>query len=1186
MRVRRLDLLRYGHFTDRSFELPAGDVDLHIVFGPNEAGKSTALAAIEDLLFGVPVRSPYNFLHDYASLRIGAVLENGQVSLEVVRRKGSKDTLLGTDNLPIPGGETALQPLLAGADRSFFERMFSLDHVRLETGGREILDAEDDIGQMLFSVGAGIGGLRDLLEELAKEANELWAPRRARYRRYYQAHDRFTNAGTELRQQTLTANMWQESKKAYERAEEAYGEIESEFEKLSAEGRRLSRIRRVYRDVCRMAVLREETDIADLERVISLTDDARSVLEEAERRDNELSTRIDTLSDHLAKAREELANLTFDNRLILRSHDILDLHERRIEIRREKADLPKRQAELEAVEAELRDLSTELGWREDARKVVARIPARTKLRAVRSLLGQRGRLASDVENRAGSLQEAEVERDDFQQTIEAFGTAPDISGLRAVIKTIREHGDVTGRLRRAVQEVKHTQDRLDRLLASMNPTVPNARAAAEMRVPPETMVHTHRDSLQDWERRTRDAVRQRETSEEELDRARRNFRSAVRDEQVVSVRTLQEARDDRDALWRLVKKKHISNRPISKKEADRHADALDDLAAAFEPAIRHADDLADRRFDNAEAAGRLAEMSRSIDEQMASVCQMRERQETLLREGERLDADWQALWEEAPISALAPDVMLEWLRARTSLLEAVEDRAEATSAMEVLKEEEREAREGLLKELSSLGAERGTLRDDTLRILLERAEGIRIDYEEEAKTTNQLEERLKEAEQTVERRHRELDRAQQAWLRWQKAWSDALTEVGLTTASNPDSVSALIEVMEQIREKSLRINDLRYQRIGKIKRDIIDFEAVVATMVDDVAVDLAGTPAEEAVLEIENRLTRARRIQDIKAKKEQEIGELEHDLRALDEKRETARGSVNYLKDAAGVETSEELRRAIEKSDSLRAVQLELDTVLRTLKQQGDGLTAAELEEECDHVDIDQIVARENTTGARLKRLQEQLAEAAEKRAEARNAFQAIGGDAVAARAESTRQEALVEIGEISERYVRVRTSALLLQWAIDRYRREKQAPLLKRAGQLFAIVTGGSFTELRVDYDAKDKAYLTGLRPSGEVVRVPGMSSGTGDQLYLALRIAAMEDYLEHASPLPFVADDLFVNFDNDRARAGFQVLGELAKKTQVLFFTHHLHLLEIARQTLGGSISQVTVNSDWDSRSSRASA
>jgi uncharacterized protein YhaN len=42
----------------------------------------------------------------------------------------------------------------------------------------------------------------------------------------------------------------------------------------------------------------------------------------------------------------------------------------------------------------------------------------------------------------------------------------------------------------------------------------------------------------------------------------------------------------------------------------------------------------------------------------------------------------------------------------------------------------------------------------------------------------------------------------------------------------------------------------------------------------------------------------------------------------------------------------------------------------------------------------------------------------------------------------------------------------------------------------------------------------------------------------------------------MPFIADDLFINFDDKRAAAGFQVLNELAKKTQVLFFTHHQHL------------------------------
>ena len=47
----------------------------------------------------------------------------------------------------------------------------------------------------------------------------------------------------------------------------------------------------------------------------------------------------------------------------------------------------------------------------------------------------------------------------------------------------------------------------------------------------------------------------------------------------------------------------------------------------------------------------------------------------------------------------------------------------------------------------------------------------------------------------------------------------------------------------------------------------------------------------------------------------------------------------------------------------------------------------------------------------------------------------------------------------------------------------------------------------------------------------------------------------------LPFLADDLFVNFDDDRARAGLEVLADLARSTQVLVFTHHSHLVELAR-------------------------
>ena len=169
---------------------------------------------------------------------------------------------------------------------------------------------------------------------------------------------------------------------------------------------------------------------------------------------------------------------------------------------------------------------------------------------------------------------------------------------------------------------------------------------------------------------------------------------------------------------------------------------------------------------------------------------------------------------------------------------------------------------------------------------------------------------------------------------------------------------------------------------------------------------------------------------------------------------------------------------------------------------------------------------------------------------------------------------------EVAERYARVKTSAMLLQWAIDRYRRENQAPLLKRAGELFKIVTGGSFSRLQVEFDDRDNPHLTGVRPGGNTVPVSGLSTGTADQLYLALRIASVEHYLEPPDApserpvaLPFVADDLFINFDDERAAAGFKLLGELSRKTQVLFFTHHLHLVDIARKALGGSVSSMTL-------------
>ena len=1172
MRLRRLNLIRYGHFTDNSFELPAGKSDIHVVFGPNEAGKSTVLAAIEDMLFGIPMHSPYDFLHDYNSMRIGALLENTSESLEVLRRKGNKDTLLDPVGSPIAGGEGVLTPYLAGADRSFFERMFNLDHVRLEVGGREILEAKDDVGQMLFSAGIGIAGLRERLNELRSEADELWNARRSKHRKFYIADDKLQKAKKELREQTFTANKWRELKRTYESAQEAYLEIDKKIKKASTERNRLSRIRRVFSDVRRKKEL--DNLLAELDDVIRLPEDAAMLVRDAEHRDTEAAIRIATLQEQLERDQVSLKGLTFDETLVQRAEDVHQLHERRIEVRSGKADLPERHAELNAAEEELRASATELDWREtDSMVLIERIPPRNKVGVLRTLLGQRGQLVADVTAHTRALQEHQETYEALKQRLDEMDQPADVGRLTLVINTLRGQGDLTGRVRNADKTHKSVQELVERKLKALKPGGIDEETLANMVVPVQAVVQEYREREQDWKRRLRETQQKASSVQQELDGAIATFNRVERDEQVVTDEELKDARSRRDVLWNLVKLMHVQGEPIPEDQRSGLEQELEDLAGFFEPAMARADDLADRRFDHAETAGRITEIKRKIREQEILLEQMQENETKHIEEGEKLQADWTSMWAAAPFEPLAAEVMLEWLDTREKILETIEEREEANNSLEALCDEEHKEREKLLSELAVLGVDVAPLEKDSLNMLIEHATEEQRLREAEADKKVQLEKDFDDVAKRVTQQERDLTQAIEAQDEWQKKWVVALGELGLAENTTLEAVSAQLDVIDQMRETAGSIKSLRYERIDKINRAITDFEQIVRELVEDLAGDLVDQPAENAVLELERRLAEAERVQGLYEKKNQEVERLQTQITELQNERRELTGSIFHLKRLAEVETNEALKEAIRRSEQQRSLEDERQQSINKLKRDGDEKSHEELLEECEGVVIDEVAAREMSILAELKDLQKLQNDATEERYRAREAFQAVGGDDAAARAAANKQEALAEMQEVAERYVRVKTSSMLLQWAIDRYRQEKQAPLLKRAGNLFKIATGGSFSSLQVEYNDQDKAYLTGVRPSGGIVPMSGLSTGTADQLYLALRIAAIEDYLERADALPFIADDLFINFDDERAAAGFRLLEELSQKTQVLFLTHHLHLVDLARKTFGDSVNLVNL-------------
>ena len=1175
MRVGKLDLLRYGRFTDVSLGFPATNPDVHIIFGPNEAGKSTSLAAIEDLLFGVRHNSPYNFVHDYGSMRVGGVLEHNGKTLEVRRRKGNRDTLLRPDETPLTSGDSALMPFLSGADQTFFTRMFSLNHERLAKGGREILEAKDEVGQTLFSAGAGLSGLHGLIAALIKEADNLWAPRRAAHRKYYKALDALEGAEKALREHTITASKWQEIKRSCDADLEVYDDLEKEIESRSAEQRKLSRIRRVYREVRRLTALDEE--VAALGMVVLLPDDADKQLVDAEQEESDARSRVEELTEQLSRAREDRTELRYDETLLLLSDDIQQLHKQRIEVQKEKSDLPKRRAELASAEARLQRLAEELGWEaNDTDDLIARIPQRARITAVRTLLTHRGERASATENAKDVVQEAEAHVEDIQRELDGTEGGVAVSALAAVIGATRDFRDIGSRIKAAEKEVKRAQAAIPKRLKPLRPQVSSEQALVEIAMPPRTSVQDHRDLIRELEQQAKSCRDRIRKVEQEIAQHRKRYDRLARDEAVVGLGELARARRERDAGWSLIRRHYIEEVAVPEEELTAFVASAANLPEAYEGRVKAADTLADRRFNKAQAAGEIAVIARQIAEQQELLDSLHEQERALREDSRALEEAWQQVWAEAPFEPLAPDLMLNWLDARDEVLDTIESSAAAARQITALKEEESDAKATIIAELTALDEEVEGLKGQPLSIVLEAGSAVQQRHEKSAESRSALQDRLCKAQADEGRKQVKLKKAEAAWSKWQDQWVAGVKRIGLGEDALPEVVADQLDAIDDMRAVATDINQLQHERIGKIERDIESFNSSVTELVRAAASDVAKLEPEDAVFELEKRLEESKRIRDQQRDKDKAIASLEKRIEECEEVRRDARKALRKLQDMADVEEIDQLREAINKSRRRRELDDERTRIVETLATEGDGLTLPELSQECEVVDLDQVAVREETLQQELDDLRGRLMEAAERRTQSRQAFEAIGGDDRAARAAAAKQEALATMRDVAEQYVRIRSAATLLQWAIDRYRREKQAPLLKRAGEMFAILTLGSFIDLRVEFEDQDRAHLAGTRPDGTSVSVGGMSDGTSDQLYLALRLASVDEYLSRAHPLPFVADDLFVNFDDSRAAAGFEVLGQLGRTTQVLFFTHHQHLVEIARATLGKSINVILLEED----------
>jgi chromosome segregation protein len=361
------------------------------------------------------------------------------------------------------------------------------------------------------------------------------------------------------------------------------------------------------------------------------------------------------------------------------------------------------------------------------------------------------------------------------------------------------------------------------------------------------------------------------------------------------------------------------------------------------------------------------------------------------------------------------------------------------------------------------------------------------------------------------------------------------------------------------------------RRIVGMERDAERFTSSVRALAQAVAPDLANGEPEHTLSALKQRLAEARTADALRREKARRAEEAREARLAAAHRREAADRAVASLASQAGLSDRAELQDIAARLAKRDAIRVDITRRRQELDNAADGRDEASLREALAAYDPE----RADSEAARLAEeaisldAEGQQAFAAKQGAAERLA--ALEGSVDAELALQQRRGAEAEMLDAGRQWAVLSIAALMIETAIKRQRVGRQEPMMARAGVLFGLMTGGAYEGLGQVYDEDDAPHLVGRRASGAEVAVADMSEGTRDQLYLALRLAYVEDYAVRAEPAPFLCDDLFSSFDDRRTAFGLRALAEIGGTVQPILFTHHGFVVEAARRELGDAVDVV---------------
>ena len=1138
MRFDNFNLKAYGPYTERTLELPAQDGgDLHVIYGPNEAGKSSLLRAIRDMLFGIPAKTTDNFIHEYRKLRVGGQVSTPEKTLAFLRKKGNVNTLLATDESAL--SESEMSAFLGAIDVTYFTQMFGLDTEKLRSGAQALLSGEGSTGEILFSASNGGVSVKETIASLQAESDQFFRPRKAKGVKVYETLDQIKALKKELKDSKLKPAAYAKATRIAQKLQESVSEMRARTGTLEQSLRTLEAQKQAI-----PIYLRYEESISKLQQydLPTLAPDfaqnlrqqqldmvqAEASLSSAQASLASIKSRIDSLPDVLF-VDSDISKVE----ALVQQEDVYRYH---------MTEHLKFTTDLERVQSELQQILEDLNL--SSITDIPPVPSQQEFQKLRATL--RGLYELQAKDMASSQEIEMLERNiqGVKQDLQTVGEPQEVARLTDLFSRIESHYLQLSSNQTQEQVREGLQRGCDALFEVLG--MKHDCVVEEWSLPAEELATRYSQELQEEARQKEFLNSQLQELEMTLIDKQAKLDDLNLQGTIPTQRDLEEIRNKRTRLMEGV---------LSE---ERDVKSLVELQSA----INLADHIVDQLRAHSDRTLEVARLQNELRTLTQKKALLQERLHQTVTRLKSLRQEWADLLSSLPIRTVEieelSEVRLQW--------RALLEKRKALRDLEITRSHLQETTHKLLKECEKeeLPCDIGDF-ERTYR-------WMKADQAMKSERQGRREELLRQLYEKEEVLKREVENASSLTIQQQKLeqeWQVVAEAYALPHAmTDSESVQAIFDQ----RNEAMRVHKASLETLKKIEALRAETQAhewsrekVLKSyhgVLEDAGLSTQAVEIQwQYLIKLKGEaLERQQKLSDLQERYSEQKQACEELLHIYDSKQQLLHESLKL----AHVERIEDIEAFLSQlSEQMTLLQdthnLE-ETLLSLFPAQGDIESVSRVIRGVEYAEVEREIWGVSEDLERVRRDYDTARDQMNVALEEQRVFEAESQKA--ADTEQTLASLMADLKVFGSRYLSLQSAIQFLQQQVEEYRQENQGPMIRYTSEYFRELTCQQYKGVVNQLDEQNTPRLYAVDGvTGDLVEVSHLSEGTGDQLYLALRLAALKLHFQSRSPMPLILDDILMTFDEKRTVAVLKVLQEFSQKTQVFIFTHHQHISDLAK-------------------------